>query len=623
MSTQPERSAPPDGLTPAGREDPRAPPRPRWKLAAAILLAGIGLITCLQFVFAHDNAVRSLASVSALGLTLAVLACWFVFLSGLSRSTRRRGLAACVLMVGALIATFRVSGVSGDLVFHIVWRWHDKPDGSRPFDLPAAARWLVTHAPLACFALAPLAWLGGFLIFSRRRRPVGIAIGIGGLALAVGGNLLARSAWGPAEAPRADRALRAPRVDLSRTTAHDYPQFLGPDRNAIVRDVELARDWQASPPKELWRRPVGPGWSSFAVANGYAITQEQRDQYEYVVCYELATGRVVWAHSDRARFDNPIPFGGVGPRATPTIAAGRVYTVGGMGLLNCLDGATGNPCWPAKDLVREHHGNHLDWGRSGSPLVVDNRVVVSAGGKDEHSLVAYDTRTGKLVWRAGGDAASYSSPMICTLLGRRQILIVNQRSLVAHDPKSGKVLWTYDWPGGDPKVPQPIALSNDQVLIAAGYGVGSMLLSIAPSSSGQATATHVWDAFNRQLKPKFTNLVVKEGHVYGLDDGQTLVCLELSSGQVRWKKRAGYGHGQVLLVRNLLIVQAESGDVAIVDPNPESFQELGRLPALKDMTWNNPALSGRHLLVRNAVEAACFELPVRDPAIAAKNEPPL
>ncbi len=385
------------------------------------------------------------------------------------------------------------------------------------------------------------------------------------------------------------------------TAIADYPQFLGPDRNGIVSGVRLATDWNRRPPRLVWKQPVGAGWSGFAVARGIAVTQEQRGDQEMVVAYDLATGRPRWSHSDTARFESTVA--GPGPRATPTISRGRVYTVGSTGVLNCLDLDTGRRLWK-RDIGTENDASQPDWGRSGSPLAIDDLIVVSAGGANGRSLVAYHRETGDPVWHEGSDFVSYSSPLEATLAGIRQIVILNQASVTGHDPATGRILWQHPWPGQQPTVSQPVVLSGDRVLLSAGYGVGSKLLQIAGGADGGLSARLVWET--PQLKAKFTNLVVRDGVVYGLDDG-ILVALDAESGQRRWKS-GRYGHGQVILAGDLLIVQTEEGEVVLVEPRPESHHEVARLTVFTQKTWNPPALAGQFLLVRNDLEAACYEL---------------
>jgi outer membrane protein assembly factor BamB len=384
---------------------------------------------------------------------------------------------------------------------------------------------------------------------------------------------------------------------------NDYPQFLGPNRNATVDRPQLARDWKARPPQRLWRQPIGAGWSGFAVAGHRAITLEQRGETETVACYDLLSGTLLWAHGDPVHFQSSLA--GEGPRATPTVAGQRVYTLGSTGLLNCLELETGKGVW-SKDVVRDNQGEVNEWGMSCSPLVVDDLVVVSAGGRKDRSLVAYRTATGEFAWGDGTDGTGYSSPRLATLAGIPQILIFNSGGVSAHELSHGKTLWKYPWPGGHPHVSMPVILPDDRVLVSSGYGVGSELIKITKDAEGKFTATRLWKS--NRLKAKFTNVVYREGFIYGLDDG-IMVCLDASTGEQRWKE-GRYGHGQEILVKDLLLVTAESGQVILMDPNPQQSRELTHFAAFNGKTWNPPALAGEYLLVRNDKEAACYRLPI-------------
>ena len=439
------------------------------------------------------------------------------------------------------------------------------------------------------------------------------------------GNLTPRLTWRwtarPDESLAVDGATErsagyANIADLTATSEHDFPQFLGPHRDATVEAPPFETDWSTHAPRLLWKKPIGAGWSSFAVVGDYAVTQEQRGDDECVTCYALQTGELLWLHAEPGRFSHPMS--GDGPRSTPTIDDGRVYTLGALGRLNCLDGRSGKRLW-THDTVNENHAAIPQWGKSCSPLVVDDLVVVSAGGNDARSLVAYDKQTGEMAWHAGDQPSSYSSPRLAEVAGTPQILMINQQSVTAHAPDDGHILWEFKWAGGEPKVPDAVAVDRNHVLIAAGYGLGCKLFEIEQSSDGKLIAKVAWEhRLRKPLKPKFANVVARDGYVYGLDDGKALVCLDLKDGERRW--RGGrYGHGQILLVNDVLLVQAESGEVALVEASPERFNELTRFAALDGQTWNTPVVAGRLLLVRNATEAACYELPGHPPLVGSQS----
>ena len=408
-------------------------------------------------------------------------------------------------------------------------------------------------------------------------------------------------------------------VDLATTTPDDFPGFLGHGGRMAVEHVELARDWASQPPELVWRQPIGAGWSAFAVRNGYAVTMEQRGDEELVTCYEVATGELLWTHAIATRYDTMVPVAGAGPRSTPTIHEGWVYAHGATGHLVALDGATGELQWEQNipellEIPAEQEARELPYGRSASPLVVDDLVIVPGGGFDGDyvSLVAFHRETGETMWQAGDRQISCASPVYTADLGGvPQVVSVNEDNVTGHDPQTGRVLWQTPWPGrteNDASVSQPVPLEGNRVFLSKGYGVGASLVDLAVTEKGSFTAKPRW-ATNRVLRTKFTNVTVYEGHVYGLSDG-ILECIKLETGERVWKK-GRYKQGQLLRVGGTLLVMAESGDVVMVEASPASDgTELGRFEAIEGKTWNNPALSGEYLLVRNAEEAACYRLPL-------------
>jgi len=382
-----------------------------------------------------------------------------------------------------------------------------------------------------------------------------------------------------------------------------YPQFCGPDRNSRLSGIRLTQDWKAQPPELLWRQPIGPAWSGFAIVGQYAVTMEQRGESEMVTCYHLLTGDLLWSHSEDAHFMTVIA--GEGPRSVPTIVGERVFTLGASGVLNCLSLADGSPIW-SRNIVEENEASVPGWGLSCSPLVVEDKVIVSAGGGEGRSLVAYDAESGEPIWSGGDDSNGYSSPMLATIDGVRQVLIFNDPGVKSHDFESGEVLWGYDWHGKAARITMPVAISDGRVLISTGYGTRSELIEASLDSSGSWSATQIWES--KRLKSKFANIIVQDGSIYGLDDG-IFVCLDLATGERLWK-RGRYGHGQMILVDDLLLVMAENGEIVLLDPNPEELRELTRFAVLDGKTWNPPALAGEYLLVRNDKEAACYRMPV-------------
>jgi outer membrane protein assembly factor BamB len=466
-----------------------------------------------------------------------------------------------------------------------------------------------------------------WLFFSRAGLFTRVASGLGLVALAgtlnaffeirgLSGDLVPQVAWRdriadpsspvPTGAPRDDRATatEAPRDDRT------FPQFLGPNRDATLPGVRLARAWGSGGPAVVWRQEIGKGWSGFAVAHGLAVTLEERDGREAVIAWTLDTGVPRWSRTIGGGFSSAM--GGDGPRATPAIEGGRVYALGASGTLTALDLASGRVLF-ARDVLAENGARRPEHGVAASPLVVDDVVVVLAGGPGGRSLVAYDKLTGERRWSGGDDPAAYSSPRLATLGGVRQIVVLTLDHLSGHDARTGAVLWRDPWPERAEKVSQPVLLEGDRVFVSAGYGVGGRLIQVSRDAAGAWSAEVRWRS--PQLKAKFTQVVAHGGFLYGLDEG-VLVCLDPQGGERRWKS-GRYGHGQVLLAGGLLIVQAEDGEVALVEPGPERPVELARFPAVSGRAWATPALAGDLLLVRGDTEAACFRLPTETAAARA------
>lgn len=490
----------------------------------------------------------------------------------------------------------------------LVWIWTTEVESRQ-------TRVMNSMAVGAITALLVFLWL---VVLSRLRPRVRLAlatalIGLGVLGAAtleprgVSGDVVPRLAfkW----TPRADERLagtldhRADGVAVDEA-AGGFPQFLGPRRDATVRGIRLARDW-STPPALRWRQPIGAGNSGFAAVGSLAVTHEQRGEDEMVIAYDMETGAVVWSHADRARHEDLL--GGDGPRATPTIADGAVYSLGATGLLSKLDLRSGALQWQ-NDVLQDAGAERPEYGVTASPLVLEDVVVVLAGGAQRNrGLVAYARDSGEVAWTGGAFRAAYASPMMTRLADVPQIVAFHDSGLSGHD-LDGSVLWSAPWPPTQ-RTSQPVTIGDDRLYVSSGYGVGGKLFEIdRDPASGDLRARMVWES--RGLKAKFTQVVHREGHLYGLDDG-ILACLDVETGERCWKG-GRYGHGQILLVDDLILILSEKGSVALVAADPSGYQELGRFEAISGKTWNTPALVGHTLLVRNGREAACFTLPLAD-----------
>jgi len=382
-----------------------------------------------------------------------------------------------------------------------------------------------------------------------------------------------------------------------------WTDFRGPNRDGEYREEPIIEDWPASGLMPIWKQPAGGGYASFVVAGGRAFTIEQRGSQEVVAAYDVKTGRELWTNTWPAEFRESM--GGDGPRATPTWANGRLYTLGAMGELRALDDASGRMVWRA-NILTDSGARNLDWGMAAAPLIVDDTVIVLPGGPNGRSVVGYDRATGKRVWSALDDQQGYSSPMLVTLQGVRQMLVFSSTRLVGLGPGDGKLLWEYSFPTYNGiNAAQPLVIGDNRIFLSSSYGSGAAVIELTGGAGG-FSVREVWR--NNRMKNRFSGSVLRDGVIYGLDES-ILAAIDAATGELKWKG-GRYGYGQVLLAGKNLIVLTEDGDLALVRATPERHQEIARFPVLEGKTWNVPALAGGYLLVRNLAEMAAFDLRV-------------
>lgn len=412
-------------------------------------------------------------------------------------------------------------------------------------------------------------------------------------------------------------SINADNSALAQQGTTDYSGFMGTDRKATLsnaRCVDL-NTWTETTPELLWSQAIGPGWSAFSVVGEIAVTLEQAGENESLRAYALKSGELLWKKDWNALHSTSL--GGVGPRSTPVIANGIVYAQGANGYFVAAKLENGETVWDKQLLevagitVAEAE-QEVAWGRAASPLVVDGQVVIPLGGIGEKisTLISFDAATGEEKWRAGTDQVSYASPTLMVLKGVPQIVSVNRSSVTSHRVDNGEILWKADWPGasnGAANVSQPVAIDDERVLLSKGYSTGAKMLKIQRDSEERWSVQELW-ADSSVLKTKYTNVVVHAGYAFALSDG-ILECVDLSDGKRMWKSKR-YRHGQIMLVGEDLLVVAEDGSVAIGKASPQKFVEAFKFQAIEGMTWNNPALAGDLLLVRNGEQAACYRLPI-------------
>ena len=514
-------------------------------------------------------------------LSLALVA-WAATSRRLAGGPRSAALVASILLACGVCTLVRTDGVRGEGASELRWRW-----------TPTAEERLLAQAgyePVA-LASAPAASAPVEL------QPAPVGEGRAGVPSA---RPAAQAPEMPREAEAEKEPAALPPAPAAPTTAADWPGFRGPGRDGVIRGVRIATDWTASPPVEVWRRPVGPGWSSFAVHGGLVYTQEQRGDDEVVSCYKLATGEPVWAHRDPVRFWES--NAGAGPRATPTLGNGRVYTLGATGILNALDAASGAVVW-SRNAAADTKVETPGWGFTGSPLVVGDAVIAATSGR----LAAYDAATGQPRWLGPEGGGGYSSPHLATFDGVAQVLLLRGARSTSVAPADGSLLWEHRAEPGV-SILQPSFTADGDVLVAGGDAMGGTGIRRLTVTHGPAgwTASERW--ISKGLKPYFSDFVVHEGHAFGFD-GSILSCIDLKDGTRKWKG-GRYGHGQLVLLpeQDLLLVLSEEGELALVEANPEAFTEVARSPAIEGKTWNHPVLVGDLLLVRNGQEMAAFRL---------------
>jgi outer membrane protein assembly factor BamB len=531
--------------------------------------------------------------VFAIPIFALALVAWALATRRWSGRPRWIALVVIVAIASGVWMMLRTGGFSGYIDHDFAWRWTKTAEerllAQASDDLPPVGSnpAAVASAPLPAASSAPP---------PERGRPEAAS----GKPEAETGKLGAESGKpGPAggkpeaEGGKPEAASGTPEADAV------WPGFRGPSRDGVVRTVSIQTDWATSPPTALWRRPVGPGWSSFAVLGDLIYTQEQRGSDEIVSAYRLATGQPVWRHHDKVRFWES--NGGAGPRATPTVGGGRVFTLGATGVLNALDARTGARLW-SQNAAGDTGAKLPEWGFSGSPLVVDGLVVVATSGV----LAAYDARTGARRWIGPEGNEGYTSPQLATIDGVKQVLLMSGSGLASVAPADGTPLWRHEWKGYP--IVQPALMPDGGILIVANEMSGTRRLAVARTAEGWR-AEERWTS--NGLKPWFNDFVVHEGHAFGFD-GTILACIDLADGTRKWKG-GRYGGGQLVLLpdQDALLVISEQGELALVSATPAGFKEIARAPAIEGKTWNHPVIAGNVLLVRNGEQMAAFRLAQR------------
>jgi len=409
---------------------------------------------------------------------------------------------------------------------------------------------------------------------------------------------------------RLERLRATPLEALSRpdALAGAWPQWRGPRRDGISDETGLRTDWAKTPPV-LWQQPIGGGYSSVAVADGRLYTMDKQGDDERVVCLAAGTGKELWAHRYRVDYSAFRQGHGTGPRATPTVAGGRVYTVGATGVFLCLEAAPrdGRPhvLWE-HNLMEDFDARPPIWGVACSPLVEGKLVCVQPGGK-KGSVAAFDARTGDVAWTARSDAPGYSSPVAATVADVRQIICFTGKGLAGLQPDDGKQLWYFPWATEfDANIATPVIAGN-YVFISSGYNAGCALLELYADDGG-VRAEPVYVKRHKLMRNHHATCVLYRGYLYGFDDN-ILKCVDIRTGEEKWASRRP-GKGSLLAADGFLIVLTEAGSLALVEASPAGYREKGQLRDVLEGSdcWALPALADKRLYLRDQQHILCLDL---------------
>ncbi len=391
--------------------------------------------------------------------------------------------------------------------------------------------------------------------------------------------------------------------------AGDWPQFLGPDRTGISDETGLIDSFPAAGPVIVWRAPLGVGMSSLAIHEGTAFTMYQDADNQFVAALDVKSGKTKWTTAVAPSYRNSM---GNGPRATPTVHKGLVYSYSGEGILAALDEASGDIVWSA-NTPKKHKGRAAEYGIASSPLISGDSVVVQVGAPNA-AVVAFDLKTGETNWTAGQGNSGYSSPALLTLAGKQQIVAFVGAAVLGIDPASGEQLWRYAYVTDyDCNTATPILIDNASVLISAGENHGSTILEISRDVNS-FRATSSWSSLGKGsvLRAEWQTPALADGYVFGLDNVGSagpitnLVCVRVADGEQLWAKTR-FGKSNLTLADGKLFISTMKGELVIVSASTSGFTESARAPVL-GMTRQAPVISNGRLYLRDDREVVCIDV---------------
>ena len=389
---------------------------------------------------------------------------------------------------------------------------------------------------------------------------------------------------------------------------HDWPQFLGPQRNGISEETGLLDRWPAAGPKEVWRVSGGVGMSGLVISRGRLVTLVQRDGEQQLVALDAQTGKTVWERPLAPEYQNGM---GNGPRATPAISGDLIFSYTGEGILTAVNFASGKIVW-THNVVEELEGQVADYGMASSPLVIDNRVHVTVGAPSA-TVAAFDTMTGKLVWKSGEDPAGYSSPALLSVGGRSQLVVYSGASVLGLSPDNGALLWRYPYETNfDCNIVTPLAV-KDQVFVSSGENHGSVLLSLKPKGN-KFEVSEVWKSQGPKsvLRNEWQTSILHDGFLYGFDNVGAagpvthLTCVNAVTGERSWQELR-FGKGNLIAADGKLLMTTMNGEFVLAKISSKGYEEIGRAEVLKQ-TRQAPALSNGLLYLRDNDEIICLDI---------------
>jgi outer membrane protein assembly factor BamB len=378
----------------------------------------------------------------------------------------------------------------------------------------------------------------------------------------------------------------------------EWAQWRGPNRDGISSETGFLKSWPQEGPKVLWQIPLGDGYSGISIAHGKIYTMFAENNDEFVICLDASDGMEVWRFRSGTKFTEQR---GDGPRSMPTVHGDSVFALGTEGKLYALDAHDGTKLW-SHNFVEEFDSNIPTWGFSSSPLIEGNLVLVEAGGKDEKAIVAFDKKSGDVVWANHTDEVGYSSPIPIDFGGVRQIIFLTSKTLLSVAPENGQIYWKYSWPEGI-NIATPIFVPDDKIFISASYDKGAVLLKMIVDGD-RIGIEEVWKS--RVMKNHFNSSVLQGDYLYGFDNA-ILTCIEANTGEEQWRHR-GFEKGSLLLADGHLIILGEGGKLALAEVSPNEYREKARFQLFDDKCWTVPTLAGGKLYLRTQKEMVCLDL---------------